>query len=44
MQAAVINAAFVVGCIDTQTGLSKIAALKAQFNTHAKELVVSFVP
>ena len=42
MQAASINAASVVGYIDTQTGLLESAALEAQLNTHAKELSVSF--
>ena len=42
MQAASINAASVVGYIDTQTGLLESAALEAQLNAHAKELSVSF--
>ena len=42
MQAASINAASVVGYIDTQTGLLESAALEAQLNAHAKELAVSF--
>ena len=44
MQAASINAASVVGYIDTQTGLLESAALAAQLNAHAKELAVSFWP
>ena len=42
MQAASINAASVVGYIDTQTGLLENAAFEAQLNAHAKELTVSF--
>ena len=42
MQAPSINAASVVGYIDTQTGLLESAALEAQLNAHAKELSVSF--
>ena len=43
MQAASINAASVVGYIDTQTGLLEFAALEAQLNAHAKKLAVLFL-